>query len=901
MKSLLSIVFFSLLWKVLFSQSVLIAGTVRNADNQALSGVIVSVYKDSSTAIFAYAITNAVGVFELKQLKKLHPYRIKFSLIGYSDTTILFFDNTQDVSKFNFEIQLKSGIKNLKDVLVQTNRKIIERGDTTIYNAADFGADKESRLEDVLKNLPGIQVDDAGNIKFKGKPVSKVLIEGDDLFGNNYKLMTQSLGANTLSKIEAIENDSDNPLLKEFAGFKQTNLNIKLKKEFLFRIFGEAVIRKSIDPRYAIDANIYSIAGKNKFSIIGNANNSGFDNRVKGDITSSATDNVFERMNANINEAKPFAYEFINPPRLPLLARERYLINNDQLVSANYIRKISSRTDLRSNLLYLNSVNDYGVTKQTNFINTLFPVTLNEQQIGTSTLQNYLLDNRVTYLNKTKVRVIYSNQVFSRNLENDFFIGLPVDTILPVTTAAKKGVANKINITFNTSSTTTIDLTIGHQYTHLAQYNNSNTNDTSFKQILGIFQGDAYRYNTQNKFNSFFFNSDIYFKEYKRNETLIRLSGKIRGNYINEIFNNKLEYYSLSNELQTGSMNFNRINSFEYSITAAGLKFFSQYKKWELKFEPELVHERFGDKSVSKSNSYVYLNPWLSVKYKIKGSSYFELSGSNQSRAVDYHDVFAGSRFTDYRSIQQSFLLNSSLPLIRENRAGITYSNTRISKGIIFQASLSLSKSVNPVIGNFSVSPFVSIDNRVFGSNPYSANTLFILFEKAIPKLKSYFTFNNFSMRNMFESRNASFVIQQEAISFQNDISIRTEWHEQFTSKVTYGGVSNFQKIKNDNNLFTSSMAKLKTDFSFSSKSKKLMLKASGEQYWFSGKANSQPFLFLNMHYQLKKNRAYLTLTCNNLLNNMGFDFFNASITNINQQTTILQERLFLLGISLRF
>lgn len=113
---------------------------------------------------------------------------------------------------------------------MSTKKKRIEiHGDTTTFFPDAFKLGHEKKLEDLLKNLPGMEVNkETGSLKFKGKSVQQIQINGDDLLGNNYALLSKNLSLDLVKSIDAIENFNENPLLKDMGNSDKIALNVKL-------------------------------------------------------------------------------------------------------------------------------------------------------------------------------------------------------------------------------------------------------------------------------------------------------------------------------------------------------------------------------------------------------------------------------------------------------------------------------------------------------------------------------------------------------------------------------------------------------------------------------------------------------------------------------------------------
>ena len=104
-------------------------------------------------------------------------------------------------------------------------------GDTLIYNADSFNTGTERKLEDVLKNLPGVEVNDDGQIEVEGKVVGKVMVEGKDFFDGDTKIATKNIPSNAIDKVQILKNYSE---VGQLSGVQNNQdniaINIKLKK-----------------------------------------------------------------------------------------------------------------------------------------------------------------------------------------------------------------------------------------------------------------------------------------------------------------------------------------------------------------------------------------------------------------------------------------------------------------------------------------------------------------------------------------------------------------------------------------------------------------------------------------------------------------------------------------------
>ncbi|WP_249066700.1 hypothetical protein [Halalkalibaculum roseum] len=203
----------------------------------------------------------------------------------------------------------------------------------------DFRRGDEEVVEDVLKVLPGFDVDGDGTIRFAGKQITKVMIEGSDLFGKGYRMVTKNLDANVLEDVEVLQNYTE---LAELRGLEKSDdiaLNLSLKEEISFELFGNVSLGMNTLERHEARMVLTSLNKKIKQYIFLNSNSLGKD--LVGELNELAdSDNsVFSQGNMVDLELAPRNY--FSRSLLPLSPR-RMRFNNSGLASYNSIFKPNS-------------------------------------------------------------------------------------------------------------------------------------------------------------------------------------------------------------------------------------------------------------------------------------------------------------------------------------------------------------------------------------------------------------------------------------------------------------------------------------------------------------------------------------------------------------------------------
>ena len=207
------------------AQTIELKGRITDSQNRGISIVSVSLL-DENDDVLIYDFTNESGFYSFSlsslQYKKL---KIEVSNMGFEKNLQIITNFTQPQ---NFILKEKS--MELDEVVVETEKRIKIVNDTTTIKVASFGNKTELTVEDLLKKIPGIEVMADGSIKAHGKPIDKLLIEGEDMFDKNYKILSKNLDSKVLEAVQILDNFEDNPVFKKLNKSDKVALNLRLKK-----------------------------------------------------------------------------------------------------------------------------------------------------------------------------------------------------------------------------------------------------------------------------------------------------------------------------------------------------------------------------------------------------------------------------------------------------------------------------------------------------------------------------------------------------------------------------------------------------------------------------------------------------------------------------------------------
>ncbi|HND88500.1 MAG TPA: carboxypeptidase-like regulatory domain-containing protein, partial [Saprospiraceae bacterium] len=166
----------------------------------------------------------------------------------------------------------------LQEVVIRAKTPpVVARRDTTEYDVKSFSDSTEFSVEDLLKKLPGVKVSEQGIVTYNGKTVERVLIEGDDVFSQNYPLATRNIRADMISKVQVIDRYQENPLMKGIQESDRMVMNLKIKPDRKRTLSGSVAggLGYGDELKARAHTNLFSLSRKDKIYCIGNANNTG--------------------------------------------------------------------------------------------------------------------------------------------------------------------------------------------------------------------------------------------------------------------------------------------------------------------------------------------------------------------------------------------------------------------------------------------------------------------------------------------------------------------------------------------------------------------------------------------------------------------------------------------------
>ena len=263
-----------LLSQVAVAQRFSIKGRVADEKNSALPSATVLLLQAKDSALVSFGATDAQGAFELKQVTK-GDHLLKITFMGYSPYFEKIVPPAAGAALDLGSIQLQPKSNELQEVLVQGEKSPIEiKKDTIEYNAGSFKTQPNAAVQDLLKKLPGVQVETDGSIMVQGQKVQRVTVDGKEFFGKDPAIATQNLPADAVDKVQVFDKKSDQAMFSGIDdGQKEKTINLQLKEEKRNSAFGNVMAGIGTDERYQAKASVNRFNKGKQLSFLGMANN----------------------------------------------------------------------------------------------------------------------------------------------------------------------------------------------------------------------------------------------------------------------------------------------------------------------------------------------------------------------------------------------------------------------------------------------------------------------------------------------------------------------------------------------------------------------------------------------------------------------------------------------------
>ncbi|MCK9399138.1 MAG: outer membrane beta-barrel family protein [Bacteroidales bacterium] len=366
-------------------------GRVMNTEGEALSNINILVYNPGSKVLVAFAVSDDQGHFQTSVNSTSDSLDIEVSSIQYRKEYRSIANTSQ-----NLQFELLPDVKQLKGITIKAS-PIEQRGDTISYLVSSFAVKEDRAIEDVLRRMPGIEVEPNGRILYQGVPLQKFYVEGLDLMDGRYGVVSKNLPQSSVSVVEILENHQPIRILEERTTSYQPSLNLKLKHDITTT--GTAKLGTGVKP-FLWDVNITPMIFTKNFQVLASYQTNNTGNDVSQQLKVLTLEDLLKNVDRPAENPGMLQIIDVNPPEISM---NRYLDNNINLLNFNGLQRISRDFQLRANLYYINDIQGEQAALQ----RTLY--TPSDTLTFTEDFNNRLHDN---YLN--------SEFTLTRNVKNNY-------------------------------------------------------------------------------------------------------------------------------------------------------------------------------------------------------------------------------------------------------------------------------------------------------------------------------------------------------------------------------------------------------------------------------------------------------------------------------------------------
>lgn len=863
-----------------------INGTINDDKDEPIISASV-ILKDSTGKVFSYTYSNGFGKFELSTNKK-GKFILTANSMGFEIKSIDLLIDNKEIQDVNFNLTPK--INELTEVIVTSTRPITIDGDKVIYDVKSFLQGNEQTVEDLLKKIPGLNIDANGTIKVGNQEIEKVMIDGDDMFEKGYKILTKNMPVNPLDKVELLQNYSNNKHLKGIENSEKVALNLTLKEDAKRVWFGNILAGYGLfsENRYDAKINLMNFGKKNKYYFLTNLNNIGFD--ATGDI-----DNLIrpQRINepGSIGDNQTVKNLLGLGADLPNLKKRRVNLNNAEMLSLNSIFTLSDKVKLKT-LGFLNTDEvDFfrNSLQQFSVGNTTFTNT--ENFVGRKTQLTGFGKIDLTYdISKTKT-FEYTGKFNKTNEKNRSDLLFNNDLLNERLNANNQLFDQKLVYT-NKFKDNKVFLLSG-RYINEKTPQNYSVNQFLFSDLFSEDANNTKQF-SENKMQ--FTGFEAHLLDKKKNGDLLEI--KI-GNQL-RIDNLKTRFELLENENNLAFPNGYQ-NNLTYLTNDLYLsaKYRFKLKNFTLLTQADF-HQLFNqlENFDTKSNQNAFfVMPKIGLDWKINDKNKILTSYSYNTTNAGVLDVYSGFVQTGFRSFSKGLedfnQLNSTSAIL--NYTYGSWGDKFFANTFILYSKNNDFFSTNSIIAqNSSQSEKIIIKDREFLSISSSIDRYF-------KPIKSNLKINLGAAKTNFKNIvNNSNLREVKNFNADYGFELRSGFRGFFNYHI--GSKWNFNQVETTiKNSFTDNMSFLDLSFMFSDT---FNIQVQSERYFFGNldKGNNKYyFLDLEARYVVKENKLTFFLSGNNLFNTETFRNYSISDINISQTEYRLMPRYVLLKMEYRF
>ena len=873
-----------------------VSGVITDSGKQYLSMIQVALVKNGSGTIISFATTNKKGEYTISQngIFLKDSFALQIQSFGFAKQKTLIHSPFQLV---NFTLQTEA--TELPKVTVQNKPKPLRaQGDTLTYSVEKFSNPTDRVIGDVIKKLPGVEMDDNGKISYQGKPISRLYIDGDNLLDDKYNIATNSVPPNMVVSIQVLDKHQPIKALENVQYSDVPAMNIITKEGARKKIVAEGNAALGTPGLYDITINALLFGSKIKFINYYKLNNTGVD-LTKEVISHNFTDNQ-----QKLGNQVPPDLMSIDQLGTPGLAKKRWLFNNSGLLNFNNLVNLQKEVQLKINFYYLYDKQYQAYFNRTSYYSPTDTIQYTENQnniIRANTFRTQLnlhVNKKGYYLNNTFVVENYStrgtanlfasssgyiNQLLSGSNtsfsnEANYVKVLPNKKVIEFFSYISNHV-NPQTLSIEPGLYSTL-LNSNIPYQQLNQYISiptflTNQYVTVRNKIGHLVQTSQIGFNTQNQFLS----SQV---------QTIQTDGSV--NIVNENFANQLNWQRFKLFIQsTFDLKFDRWQ--------VGIKLPLNYQK--INFQDPL-HSRH-----DSSEKLIPFNPTIEARFLTGKENSITASSILENSLGNITNVYRGNIFTNYREITSN---NAPLQNIKNKGAAVNYYFKKTLDGFFINLGIIYLSSQSNVLRN----TYISDNIQKIGFIPFDNSSSYQAFSASFNKyvfkwktdIKLSFLMNRQNMVELQNTKLLRFVNSNYIFKLKVDAKLFKKIYLNYRSIFTNSINEQVdEKGSSSNSQATAKQLEQQMELSMVL-NPNCYLKCNIENYYnsFPGSEKNQ-FLFLDLSGTIKidKYKSDFQIFVNNIIGNTNYSSINISSNIISESSYTIRPRMILVKFNYRF
>jgi len=774
----------------LSSQAQTLEGKVLDTLNKPLEYANVLAIPSSEKLDIRFSITDQTGNYKLI-LAKDSLYNIEISYLGYqkiSEPVTL----TQNKTK-NFTLQPSN--QTLEEVLIQQRLPVKVREDTITYRTDVFVTGEERKLRDVLKKLPGVEVDRDGNVTVNGKKVDKLLVEGKTFFTGDTKLGVNNIPADAVDEVEVLDNYNEVAFLKGLSDSDVMAMNIKLKEGKKRFVFGDIEVGGGIEDRYLAHPSLFYYSPKTNVNVIGDVNNTGKKAFTFNDYIN------FEGGFTKIIE-DPTGYASIsNSAFAQSLVNQDFVFNRNNFGAFNIAQQLSTNTQLSAYTIVNGSTVETRTENENRYL-VNNEVTTIENRTTTNQADNFFtlsklelnhtptLEDDLTYKAtlKTSNGSAFERLTSLSTLENNFV----------TQEVAPSSVALDQNLTYNKQ------FSYKHTTTAIASFTYANNkNDTDWQFTQPIFNdlipldGEA-PFNINQRVNSKNYSGSFGIKHYWVLNNFNHIYPVLGYSHSHQEYNTQDVQLVQDSTNSFDAAGFNNATNFKLNDPYFGFQY--KAKIGDVIVKPGLVYHyyfwdvsQFGTTEISAEKA--QLLPEALITWDIKSSEKLNFKYSLRSQFNDASFFANRVRLQNFNSLYRG---NEQLENSLAHQASVSYYKFSLLKGLFYNANLNYTKRVKSIRNATVIEGIDQVNTSVYTDLPEENFSIQGSFSKKIKRFK-FTVSGNTSLANY--SRNINNMVTDYKSNYYS-YTVKTETYFKQWPNIEVGfrqGFSNFSSESFEN------------------------------------------------------------------------------------------------------